>query len=157
MIPKYIPQLNNKNFVFPNYDLEEYDVDIIHDLLETSVYGQILNLSATTVSSTGITLNYDYVWYKNNSETFQNASGSTNIISVHAMAASQSYYKPWRCVSVLTGSTTGTTISGNTSTTFTPSQLAVTGFTSGTYPIEFRFIGHRNVYPVCQSLSITVP
>lgn len=153
---KYIPQISNQNFVFPNTKLEEYDVDIIHDLIETPVYGQILNLSATTISSTGITISYNYIWYKNNSETFLNYSGSTNIISVHVMEASQSYYKPWRCVSVITGSTSGTTISGSTTTTFTPSQLGVTGFTSGTYPIEFRMIGHRNVFPICDKLQITV-
>jgi hypothetical protein len=153
---KYIPQLSNQNFVFPNNTLEEYDVDIYHQLLETPVYGQITSLSATSISSSAITINYNYVWNKNSSEIFINSSGTTNVLSVHVMSPAQQYYKPWRCVDFKTGSTVSNVISGNTSTTFTASQLSISGLTSGTYPIEFRMIGHRNVEPICQTLQITV-
>ena len=63
---KYIPQLNNQNFVFPNYDLVEYDVDIIHNLNEYSVSGTVTNFTGTSITSSGATFSYNYTWNKNN-------------------------------------------------------------------------------------------
>ncbi len=155
---KYIPQLNNENFVFPNYDLAEYDVDIIHSLNENSVSGTVTNFSATTQTSTGITFSYTWNWSKNSAEVYISPSGNIHLVSVHCLTNTQTYYKPWRLVDLRTSVTTGSTsYSGTTSFSITPSQCGVASFTSGTYYFEIRFIGLKSIYPVCQTLSITIP
>ena len=155
---KYIPQLNETNFVYPNYEISEYDVDILHTLNNNSVNGTISNFSATTISSTAITLNHTYTWSKNSAEVYVNAGNILFLFSVHMLAAGQTYYKPWRVVDIVTSVSTGiTTASGSNTITVQPSNLGLTSFTSGTYYFEFRFIGLKSIYPVCQTLSITVP
>lgn len=155
---KYIPQLNNENFVFPNYDLSEYDVDIIHNIDSDSVTGTVTSFSATTRTSTGITIQYSWSWSRNGAEVYINPSGNIHLVSVHCLTNTQTYYKPWRLVDLRTDSTTGSsTYSGTTSFSFTPSQMGVTSFTTGTYYFEIRFIGLKSIYPVCQTLSITIP
>jgi hypothetical protein len=158
MSTRYIPQLNETNFVFPNYEISEYDVDIIHTLNENSVSGTVTNFSATTIASTGITLNHSYTWSKNVAEVFVTSGNLLNLFSVHMIAAGQTYYKPWRLVDLVTSASTGiSTASGSNTITVTPSMMGLTTFVTGTYYFEFRFIGLKSIYPVCQTLSITVP
>jgi len=155
---KYIPQLNNENFVFPNFDLAEYDVDIIHSLNENSVSGTVTNFVTGSVSSSEINIIHDYTWSKNGADVYINSSNQLLVLSVHAMAAGQTYYKPWRLVDrVFSTSTGATTLSGNNTVIFTPSQMGLASFSSGTYYFEIRFIGLKSIYPVCQTLSITIP
>jgi hypothetical protein len=75
------------------------------------------------------------------------------------MVEGQDYFKPWRLVDyVETGSTGSTTASGSNTVLITPSQMGISSFDNGTYYFEFRFIGHRAIYPVCQSIAIgTLP
>jgi len=155
---KYIPQLNETNFVFPNYELSEYDVDIIHDINDNSVSGTVTNFIVSgTPRTTGITFTYDYTWSKNNAQVFVTNANLINVLSVHMIAGGQTYYKPWRLVELVTDIFTGiTTKSGSDTFTVTPSQLGLSTFTSGTYYFEIRFIGATSIYPVCQTLSITV-
>ena len=156
MSTKYIPQLNNENFVYPNYDLAEYDVNIIQDLNENSVSGTTSGFTATTISSTGITISFNYTWSKNNAEVFLNA-GRLNVLSLHMLAGGQTYYKPWRLVTrVNTISTGATTLTGSVSQVVIPAMLGLTTFVTGTYYFEVRFIGAKAIYPVCQTLSITI-
>jgi hypothetical protein len=158
MSTRYIPQLNETNFVFPNFEISEYDVDIIHSLNENSVSGTVSNFSATTIASTGITLNHSYTWSKNSAEVFVTAANLLNVLSVHMIAAGQTYYKPWRLVDLVTSASTGSTsLSGSNTITVTPSMMGLTTFVTGTYYFEFRFIGLKSIFPVCQTLSITVP
>jgi hypothetical protein len=156
---RYIPQIDNQNFVYPNYDLAEYDVDIIHVPNDNSVTGVVTTFSATTVSSTGITLTTTNTWTRNGAEVFIRNSGNLSIYTLHAMASSQNYYKPWRTIdsfsTITTGSTTFTLT--NRLINFTPSQLGLTTFVTGTYYFEFRFIGATGIFPVCQTLNITIP
>jgi hypothetical protein len=156
---KYIKQVNNQNFVYPNYDLAEYDIDIIQDINDNSVSGVVTSFSATTITSTGITVTFTNTWTRNGAEGFIRSNGALQIYTLHAMAAGQTYYKPWRLIdsasTLTTGSTTFTTTSR--AVPFTPSQLGLTTFVTGTYYFEFRFVGAKSVYPVCQTLSITVP
>jgi hypothetical protein len=73
------------------------------------------------------------------------------------MGPTQLYYKPWRLVYNILASSTGlTSQSGTTIFNVIPSDLGLTSFTTGTYNFEIRFIGHRAVYPVCQSVVLTV-
>jgi len=155
---KYIPQLNETNFVFPNYELSEYDVDIIHNINDNSVSGTVTNFVVSgTARTTGITFTHDYTWSKNGAEPFISTSGQIHLLSVHMIAGGQTYYKPWRCVDIVTNGTTGsTTYSGSNTVTVTPSMMGLTTFSSGTYYFEIRMIGLKSIYPICQTLSITV-
>ena len=155
---KYIPQINETNFVFPNYELSEYDVDIIHDINDYSVSGTVTNFIVSgTARTTGITFSANYTWAKNSAEPFITRSGYINLASFHMIAGGQTYYKPWRCVNLVSSTTTiNSTYSGSTSFTVTPSMMGLTTFSSGTYYFEIRMIGLKSIYPICQTLSITV-
>jgi hypothetical protein len=155
---KYIPQLNNQNFVFPNYDLAEYDVDIIQDINEYSVSGTVTNFVVSgTAITTGITFTHDYTWSKNSAQPFISTSGNLHLLSVHMIAGGQTYYKPWRLVDLVTTINTGiTTDSGSNTVTVTPSMMGLTTFSSGTYYFEIRMIGLKAIYPICQTLTVTV-
>lgn len=155
---RYIPQENNTNFVFPNNDTYEYDVDILHSLNENSVSGTVTSFSATTKTTTGITIQYTWSWSRNNAEVYIAPSNNIHLVSVHALTNTQTYFKPWRLVDLRTSGTTGSsTYSATTSFSITPSQMGVASFSSGTYYFEVRFIGLKSIYPVCQTLSITIP
>ena len=152
----YKQQIDNQNFVYPNFDLAEYDIDIIHVPNDNSISGTVTSLSATTISSSSITITYSGSWSLNGAERFL-VTGSTPYLSIHVMASGQNYYKPWRLIdSKTTGSTATTVTMTNVTSTFTPSQLGLSSFITGTYNFEFRFIGANSIYPVCQTLSITV-
>jgi hypothetical protein len=155
---QYIPQINNQNFVYPNYDLAEYDVDIVHNINNNSVSGSVTNFSATTVSSSSITITYNVTWVKNGAEVFLRNSNTIGYVSVHAFPANRLYYKPFRVVSSISVANTGqTTItSGNTTFAITPSMFGLSTFITGAYYFEIRFIGGNSIFPVCQTLNITV-
>ena len=152
----YKPQIDNQNFVYPNYDLSEYDVNIIHNPNDYSVSGNVTTFSATTVSSTSITITYSGTWILNNAQSFY-INGFTNYLSIHAMAPNQDYYKPWRLIGFKSQAGTPSTVNFSVSTTFLPVNLGLTSFTTGTYYFEIRFIGSNSIFPVCKTLSITVP
>lgn len=155
---KYIPQLNETNFVFPNYEIAEYDVDIIHNINDLSVSGTVTNFVVSgTARTTGITFTHDYTWSKNGAEPFISSSGLIHLLSVHLIAGGQTYYKPWRCVDIVTSAVTGsTTYSGSNTVTVTPAMMGLAAFTSGTYYFEIRMIGLKSIYPICQTISVTV-
>ena len=158
MSKKYIPQINNLDFVYPNSRLAEYDVDIVHDINDNSVSGTVNSFSAITASSTGITFNLNYTWNKNGAEPFIRNSGNLALLSVHMLAPGQDYYKPWRVVqSQSSTNPTATTVSNITIFTVTPALAGVVSFIPGTYYFEVRFIGHRSIYPVCVTQSIGIP
>ena len=154
---KYIPQYNETNFVYPNFELSEYDVDIIHNINNNSVSGTVTSFVATVTTTTGLTFTHNYTWSKNGAEPFISSSGQIHLLSVHMIAAGQTYFKPWRLVDIVTSGTTGsTTYSGSNTVTVTPAMMGLTSFSSGTYYFEIRLIGLKSIYPICQTLSITV-
>ena len=156
MAKKYIKQIDNQNFVYPNKDLAEYDVEIIHDLNENSVDGTITNFTGTSITSTGMTFTYTYTKNINGAEYFlrDSATGFTSFYSLHAMVPNKIYYKPWQVVQFLTSSNTGSTVTGSTSVTIRPVDFGLASFSNGTYYFEFRFIGKRAVYPVAITYTV---
>lgn len=157
MSKKYIGQITSTNFVFPNNTLTEYDVEIVQDINDNSVSGTISNFTGTSTTSTGMTFTHDFTWARNGADVFISATGNIHILSVHMLAAGQTYYKPWRLVDIITSGTTGSsTYSGSNTVTVTPSMVGLTTFITGTYYFEVRMIGLKSVYPICQTLSITV-
>ncbi len=158
MSRKYIRQQILQDFVYPNNEVSQYDIDnIIHDLNENCVDGTVNSFSATTVSSSSITFSLNYTWDLNGAEPFIRDSGNLGLISVHMLAPGQNYYKPWRIVN--SRSNANSTLTGFTETTnfsVSSSLAGVSSFTNGTYYFEVRFIGHRCIFPVCVSLNVNV-
>jgi hypothetical protein len=157
MSRKYIRQQIFQDFVYPNNEVSQYDVDdIVHDLNENSVNGIVNSFSATTFTSSSLTISYNFTWNLNGAEPWIRNSNSLGLWSIHMLAEGQDYYKPWRVVhSQSTSTLTATTVNSVGSVTITPSQMGLTGFTEGTYYFEVRFIGHRCVYPICVNLDLT--
>jgi hypothetical protein len=157
MSTKYIGQINNTSFVYPNKTLAEYDVEIVHDLNDNCVSGYATTFSATTITTSSITVSYNLTWVRNGAEPFINNAGLLSAISIHMLAPSQVYYKPWRVVHSLTSSnTTGTTLNFTGTFTVSPSDLGLVSFGSGEMYFEIRFIGHRAVLPICYSATSNV-
>lgn len=156
MSRKYIRQQIIQDFVYPNNEISQYDVDnIVHDINDNSVSGVVNSFSASTVTSSSITLNWNITWNLNGAEPWIRNSNVLGIASVHMLAPGQNYYKPWRLVTSLSNSNialTGLTI--GLTTVITSTLAGVSSFTSGTYYFEVRFIGHRSYYPVCLSLNL---
>jgi hypothetical protein len=147
MSKKYIGQQNNPNFVYPNNNLAEYDVDIIHNINSNTVTG-ILNLHLLSGTTTGLTLTIDASWDKNNAETFVTSGNTLQLWSVHCMTPDKKYYKPWRLIGKEESATLNlTTYTGSATYTITPAMMGVTSFTNGTYYFEIRFIGGTSIYP----------
>ena len=159
MSKKYIRQVINQNFVYPNNEVSEYDIDIIHDINNNSVSGTVNSFTATTITSSSITFSLNFTWNLNGAEPFiRNSTSALSILSVHMLAPGQDYYKPWRLVmNQASNNTSLTTFTFTRIFTVTASQLGLTSFPDGTYYFEVRFIGHRAIYPVCLSLNINAP
>lgn len=152
---KYIKNQEYQNFIYPNNTLSQYDVDIVHEINNNSVSGTVTNLSATTVSNTSLSFSFDWTWSKNGAEPFIGQNGYINLVSVHMLDPTQIFYKPFRCVNFVSNATTGSTSYSGTSTfTVTSSDMGLTYFSDGQYNFEFRFIGHRAIYPVCYLYDI---
>ena len=145
---KYISQQNNPNFVYPNNNLAEYDVDIIHNINTNTVTG-ILNSSTLSGTTTGLTLTINATWYKNDSEVFITSGNTLQLWSIHCMTPNQPYYKPWRLVAKQESATLDlTTYDGVVTYTITPAMMGVSSFDNGTYNFEIRMIGGLSVYPI---------
>jgi len=153
---KYIKQIINQNFILPNDNVSEYDVEIVNDINNNSVSGTVENLTATTVSYSAITFTYDWQWDKNGAEPYIMDSGKISLVSVHMLAYGQNYFKPWRVVDDISDSTTGLTTYSSVGQSFsvTPSQMGLSAFSNGIYYFEFRFIGHRAIFPVCAQFTV---
>jgi len=132
--------------------------NIVHEINDNSVSGTVTTFSATTISTTGITISYNLTWSKNNAEPYILFNGEISLVSIHCLAAGQNYFKPWRTVENISNvTTTNSTYNLTGTTTVTPSELGLNSLTDGVYYFEVRFIGHRSIYPVCVSLNLTIP
>jgi len=152
MSKKYIGQIINPNFIYPNNELYEYDQEIIHDINNNMVSGSVTNFTAGfTNNNQSIAITFDYTWVKNGSEPSFLSNGQLSVLSVHLMTATQKYFKPWTCVyNVSTTATTSNTVSGSVSTTIPFGYTLV----EGVYYFEFRFIAHRCILPAVINAQI---
>lgn len=158
MSRKYIRQEIVENFVYPNNTIDQYDIEIIHDINDNSVSGSINTFTLVSASSTGLTFNLNYTWNKNNAEPWIRNSGLLGVLSVHMLTPNQLYYKPWRIIQTQAYSNLSlTTVTAITTFSTTPTQMGVAAFTTGVYNFEMRFIGRTSIYPICTTLNITVP
>jgi hypothetical protein len=155
MSKKYIGQIDNPNFVYPNNNLEQYDIEIVHDINNQSVQGSISGFTATSATSTGITLTFFYYWTSNGAEPFILDDGNYSFLSVHMMEPSLTYFKPWRTVYNAEGSA-NTEKSDTVTFTVTPAMMGVNSFTSGNYYFEIRMLGKRATYPLNSTLTLSI-
>jgi hypothetical protein len=157
MSRKYIREIINQNFVYPNNEVSEYDIELVQDINDNSVSGSINSFSATTSNATGITISMNYTWNLNDAEPFIRNSNQLGLVSVHLMGPTQLYYKPFRTVyNKATSGTSITTLTETVTFTILPSQLGLASFTTGMYYFEIRFIGHTSVYPICYNTTLTI-
>ena len=160
MSKKYIKQVNNDNFVFPNNTLAEYDAEIIHDLKENSVQGVLTGFSPLTYSASteSVGVSFTYQWSLNGAEPFISNDNKLNILSVHMQSPDKKYYKPWICVGQVQDNNVNLTYKTDTFTVFvTPQMMGQTRFTTGTFYFEIRFLGHRAVFPISVSGALAIP
>ena len=160
MSKKYIKQVNDDNFVFPNNTLAEYDVNIIHDLKDNSVNGVITGFSPLTFSGSpaNIGISFTYQWSLNGAEPFISNDGKLNVLSVHMQSPDKKYYKPWICVGQVQDNNVNLTYKTDTFLVWvTPQMMGQASFTTGTYYIEIRFIGHRAIFPVSVTAPLVIP
>ena len=154
---KFIKQIINQDFVYPNADVSEYDVEIVHDLNNNSVSGTVTNFTGTTFTATGVTFTFTYSWSLNGAEPFVNDFNNLNIFSVHCMGPTQQYYKPWRIVEgpPIIYYNGQTSLNGSFTVNITPEDLGVPSLTNGVYYFEIRMIGHRAIYPISVEYTVS--
>ena len=87
---KYIKQRTSSNFVYPNNSLEEYDINIVHDINNNSVSGTTTTISGSSVSSSGITFSFNYTWAQNGAELFSTGTGTPTCPSYSVASLSSS-------------------------------------------------------------------
>ena len=159
MSKKYIGQITNTNFVYPNNKLAEYDVEIVHDLKEDSVTGTTTGFDMSYNTETGnIHFSFTYQWYLNNAEPYISNDNKLNVLSVHMMSNDKKYFKPWICVGLVQRDNTSLTYVTDTQNFIvSPAMVGQTSFTSGRYFVEVRMMGKRAVYPLNYSDTVGVP
>jgi hypothetical protein len=142
--------------------LAEYDVDIIHDINDNTVSGTVNSFSLVSASSTTLSVNFGYSWFRNNADVFKGSgtfnNNRTDLLSIHMMAPSQQYYKPWRLVNYFASATTtipDTVTVGDINFNITASLMGLTSFTNGVYNFEFRFIGLKQIFTVVRTLTVS--
>ena len=157
MSKKFIQEYQNNNFVYPNNDPWEYGVDIIHDINNNSVSGEISGFAASLYGG-NIVFSFTYIWNLNGATPFIQQSGNISVLSVHMMDANNLYYKPWRLVGFVNDANPNITTKTDTVVyTVTPAMMGVSGFTSGTYYFEVRMIGEKQIFPICVEANIITP
>lgn len=152
---KYIPQATYVDFVYPNNNKAQYDVnDIVQNINPNIVSGTVTNFVATLVGGQ-LQVDFNYTWSKNGAEVFTNQAGSINVLSLHVMPAGVTYFKPWRCVDIVTALSGSTSSSGAFSDTYSASLLGLPSLSNGTYYFEIRMIGALENYIITQQYSVT--
>lgn len=154
---KYIPQATYENFVYPNNNKAQYDVNnIVQNINSNIVSGTVTNFVATLVGGQ-LQVDFNYTWSKNGAEVFINQAGGINTVSVHVMPPNVRYFKPWRCVDNITAISGSTNASGVFSDTYSASLLGVPSLSAGVYYFEIRMIGALENYIITQQYTVAPP
>jgi hypothetical protein len=158
MSRKYIKQILDQSFVYPNNEVPEYDIELVHDINDNCVEGNVSGFTVTSFTSTGLTATFNWTWDLNGAERVLSNANQTVMWGLYAMAPGQVYYKPFRLVQDYANpSTSITALSSGSTVTITPTIMGLTGFTSGTWYFEMRMIGKRCVLPICITASTLLP
>ena len=158
MSRKYIKQILDQSFVYPNNEVPEYDIELIHDINDNCVEGNVSGFTVTSFTSTGLTATFNWTWDLNGAERVLSNANQTVMWGLYAMAPGQVYYKPFRLVQDYANpSTSITALSSGSTVNITPTMMGLTTFTSGTWYFEMRMIGKRCVLPICITASTLLP
>lgn len=147
---KYIGQIRNENYVYPNNTRYEYDSVIVHSINNNSPSGTVTNVQAIPNGST-IDFSFDFTWNLNGAEPYVRKDGMLSVFSLHIMEPGNYYLNPWKVVGDHSTPITGSTSLSGTFVANLPYSI------SGEYYYEVRFIGHRTVSVVCDSIIVTFP
>lgn len=151
---RYIPQTPSNDFVYPNNDKVEYDVNITHDINDNTVDGSISGLTMS-FSGSNLRLQYTYTWNRNGADIWVRDSGNLGLLSVHFLAPGQEYFSAWRMIdSVSAGTATGTTYSTTIIRYLAPSYFGLTSWPVGNYSFQFRFLGLKQNFIVCDTATL---
>jgi hypothetical protein len=154
---KYISQRTFYDFVYPNNNKAQYDVnDVVQNINSNIVSGTVTNFVASLVGGQ-LKVDFNYTWSKNGAEVFVNQAGSINTLSLHVMPVGVTYFKPWRCVDIETAISGSTSASGAFSDTYSASLLGMTSLTYGIYYFEIRMIGALENYIITQQYTVAPP
>lgn len=159
MSKRYIPQTPNNDFVYPNNDKVEYDIEIYHEINDNVPIGIVsgLTLSYNTEVAPPYDLVLEFYWSydRNGSIPSFRENGNQSLLSVHMLTPDQEYFKPWRIVTSRSNTVSGDTFSGTLSTNVPTSFFQVDSWPAGEYTFEFRFVGLRENYIICQTASLS--
>ena len=151
---KYISQRTFYDFVYPNNNKAQYDVnDVVQNINSNKITGSISGFTAS-ISGTTLSLSFDYVWNRNDGEVFVNQANRLHLFSIHMMTPSKTYFNPWRLIDynyVL--NTNDETFTGTFNTSVTQAQFGE-AFTNGMYYFEIRMIGALENYIITQQYTI---
>lgn len=161
---KYISNQQDINYVYPNNVINQYDVEIVHDINNNCVTGTVSNFTGSSFSATGLTITFDYNWNLNGAERMLNFSNTqTMLLSLHGMntptnayGTPQGYFNPWRMLHHVTGTTVTNTQSGSVNTgVLTPAMFGLATFPAAptSFEFEIRMISRNCVLPICQVIS----
>lgn len=154
MSNKYIQEIQNKNFVYPNNNPWEYGIDLIQNINNNSVSGTVSNF-VTSISAGNLNVSFNYTWSSNGADTFLREDNTVSILSVHLMSSVNLYYKPWRMVGfVHDNDPLITTKTGVFSTVVTPAMLGQASISAAIFYFEIRMIGKKEIYPICVEVDM---
>ena len=141
---QYIKQIDNQNFLYPNNTLAEYDVNIIHELLENPPLATT-TVPTLTSNAGNIDVSVDYTWDLNGAEPFIDNYNKLNMIYVTFQTPDRPYFTNWMNVYIVqTDDITTTSTGGTLNFTITPQMVGQTSFsTNGYYSITFQGISRR--------------
>ena len=152
MSKKYIAQVQSNNFVYPNNELFEYDQEILHNLNNNMVSGNVTNFVAfISNDKKSLVITFDYQWLSNGAEPMILPNGELSVMSLHLMTPDKQYYKPWMLIDNVTyENTEATGVTGNVSYSYSNGNI----LPEGLYVFEFRFIGHRCILPITANVTL---
>ena len=154
MSNKYIQEIQNKNFVYPNNNPWEYGIDLIQNINNNSVSGTVSNF-VTSISAGNLNVSFNYTWSSNGADTFLREDNTVSILSVHLMSSVNLYYKPWRMVGYETDlNPYVTSKTGTFSTVVTPAMLGQASISAAIFYFEIRMIGKKEIYPICVEVDM---
>jgi len=154
MSKRYIPQTPNNDFVYPNNDKVEYDINIVHEINDNTVSGSISGLTLS-IDGSNLVLGYQYTWNKNDAQVWVRESGRLGVLSVHMLAPGQEYFSAWRMVdSRSVFNPTVDVATGNVNLAIAPSSFGLSIWPEGDYLFEFRFIGLKQNYVICETATV---
>jgi hypothetical protein len=146
MSKKYITEVKNNNFVYPNNTQYEYGEELVQALNNNQNTGNVSSVTAVA-SGNNLIVDYSVTYNLNGAEQYKLSGGTTSLLSVHMMAPNDIAFKPWRMIAFHSASNPSQTGTITGEVTVTPADMGLSYLGNGNYFFEFRFISHLSVYP----------